>query len=204
MFTTRLKELRKAKNVSQTLLAEALGVSQQAVGKWESGRSSPDPGTVADIATYFGVTTDYLLGCSDMRHLPQQVVDAGNCVRIPVIGTVRAGYGALAFEDDYGSEAADVRRPEDYFYLVVRGDSMEPRISSGDLALVHRQPDVNSGDLAVVLVDGEEGTLKKIIKKDGMLILQPFNASYPALIFSGKDLNQIQIVGKVVETKTRW
>ena len=203
MFTARLKELRKAKNVSQTLLAEVLGVSQQAVGKWESGRSSPDPQTVAGIASYFGVTADYLLGCSDMRHFPQ-FEQTSTGAYIPVIGTVRAGYGALAFEEDYGSEVADVRRPEDYFYLMVRGDSMEPRISSGDLALVHRQPDVNSGELAVVLVDGEEGTLKKVIKKDGMLILQPFNPSYPAMIYSGEDLNYIQIVGKVVETKARW
>jgi repressor LexA len=203
MFTARLKELRKAKNVSQTLLAEVLGVSQQAVGKWESGRSSPDPQTVADIAAYFGVTADFLLGCSDMRHFPEYEPTT-NGAFLPVIGTVRAGYGALAFEDDYGTEIADVRRPEDYFYLMVRGDSMEPRIHSGDLALVRRQPDVNSGDLAVVLVDEEEGTLKKVIKKDGMLILQPFNPSYPAMIYSGEDLNYIQIVGKVVETKTRW
>ncbi|MBP0963256.1 MAG: helix-turn-helix domain-containing protein [Oscillospiraceae bacterium] len=203
MFTARLKELRKAKNVSQTLLAEMLGVSQQAVGKWDSGRSSPDPQTVADIASYFGVTADYLLGCSDMRHLPEYEPTT-NGAFLPVIGTVRAGYGALAFEDDYGTEIADVRRPEDYFYLMVRGDSMEPRIHSGDLALVRRQADVNSGDLAVVLVDEEEGTLKKVIKKDGMLILQPFNPSYPAMIYSGEDLNYIQIVGKVVETKTRW
>ncbi len=204
MFTARLKELRKAKNVSQTQLAERLGVSQQAVGKWESGRSSPDPQTVADIASFFGVTADYLLGCSDMRHFTQAVLPGGSGASIPVVGTVRAGYGALAFEEDYGSDVADVRRPEDYFYLMVRGDSMEPRISSGDLALVHRQPDVNSGELAVVLVDGEEGTLKKVIKKDGMLILQPFNPSYPAMIYSGEDLNYIQIVGKVVETKARW
>ena len=124
--------------------------------------------------------------------------------QIPVIGTVRAGYGALAFEEEYGVESADVRRPEDYFYLMVRGDSMEPKISEGDLALVRRQPDVNSGELAVVILDGEEGTLKKVIKKDGMVILQPFNPAYAALIFSGPDLEQIQIVGKVVETKTRW
>jgi len=204
MFTVRLKELRKSKGVSQTALAEALGVSQQAVGKWETARSSPDPGTVAQIAEFFGVSADYLLGCSDLRHPAAPGPKASRFSRIPVVGTVRAGYGALAFEDDYGTEAADVPSPEDYFYLMVRGDSMEPRISSGDLALVHRQSDVNSGDLAVVLLDEEEGTLKKIIKKDGMIILQPFNPSYAALIFSGEDLNQLQIVGRVVETRARW
>ncbi len=55
---------------------------------------------------------------------------------IPVVGTVRAGYDALAFEEDYGTEYASVKDPQNYFYLVVKGDSMEPRISDGDLALI--------------------------------------------------------------------
>lgn len=81
---------------------------------------------------------------------------------------------------------------------------MEPRISDGDLALVRRQPDVESGQLAVVIIGGEEGTLKKIIKKEGAVILQPFNPAYPTQVFMGQDLENLQIVGKVVETKRRW
>lgn len=78
---------------------------------------------------------------------------------------------------------------------------MEPRISSGDLALVHSQPDVESGDLAVVLVDGEEGTLKKVLKKEGAVILQPFNPAYQTQVFIGGEIDRLTIVGKVVETK---
>ncbi len=204
MFSSRLKEMRQAKNISQTALAGVLGVSQQAVGKWESRRSSPDPDTVAAIALYFGVSTDYLLGCSDMRRPTSQQNATHNAPMVPIIGTVRAGYDALAFEEDCGTALAEVSRPEDYFYLMVRGESMEPHIREGDLALVRRQADVNSGELAVVVIAGEEGTLKKVIKKSGTVILQPFNPDYPALIFTGEDLAQIQIVGKVVETKTRW
>ncbi len=81
---------------------------------------------------------------------------------------------------------------------------MEPRIHSGDLALVHRQPDVESGELAVVLVAGEEGTLKRVIKKEGAVILQPFNQAYQPQVFIGEELEQLVIIGKVVETKTRW
>ena len=81
---------------------------------------------------------------------------------------------------------------------------MEPRISSGDLALVHSQPDVESGDLAVVLVDGEEGTLKKVLKKEGAVILQPFNPAYKTQVFIGGEIDRLTIVGKVVETKTKW
>ncbi len=205
MFASRLKELRQAKNISQTALAAVLGVSQQAVGKWEGRRSSPDPDTVAEIANYFGVSADFLLGCSDLRRPATQLQVAPIAAPIvPIIGTVRAGYGALAFEEDCGTSVADVSHPEDYFYLMVRGESMEPHIREGDLALVRRQPDVNSGELAVVVVGEEEGTLKKVIKKSGTVILQPFNPDYPALIFTGHDLQQLQIVGRVVETKTTW
>ena len=146
-----------------------------------------------------GVSSDYLLGRDhDFENSAQDTA------RLPVLGTVKAGYGAYAFEEDYGTAPAQVRDPRDYFYLIVRGDSMEPRIHSGDLALVHRQPDVESGELAVVLVAGEEGTLKRVIKKEGAVILQPFNQAYQPQVFIGEELEQLVIIGKVVETKTRW
>ena len=204
MFPQRLKELRKSRRVSQRALAVALGVTQQAVGKWEMGRSTPDPATIARIADFFGASADYLLGCSGQRQGAAFSAGGEQYVSVPIIGTVKAGYDALAFEEDYGSAVADVHNPQEYFYLLVRGDSMEPQISDGDLALVRRQTDVESGQLAVVLIDGEEGTLKKVIKKDGAVILQPFNPAYPTQVFMGKDLENLQVVGKVVETKRRW
>lgn len=61
----KLKELRKSKNVSQEKLAEYLGVSYQAVSKWENGVTSPDILLLPDIARYYGitvVTNKYLIG----------------------------------------------------------------------------------------------------------------------------------------------
>lgn len=211
-FAQRLKILRKEKHLSQASLAEKLGISQQAVGKWETTKSQPDPTTLQILADMFSVSVDYLLGRDNST---QALPFLGTCgadwsspqqqgVMIPVLGTVRAGYGAFAFEEDYGSEPANVKNGDQYFYLIVRGDSMEPRIHEGDLALVHRQQDVESGDLAVVLVDGEEGTLKRVIKKEGALILQPFNQAYQTQVFIGADLEQVRILGKVVETKAKW
>lgn len=203
MFSDRLKILRKSCKMSQGALASELGISQQAVGKWETGRSTPDPVTLKAIADIFHVSADFLLGREEVPARAQ----AGSPVseaQVPVLGRVKAGYGAVAFQEDYGTEPANVSRPSDYFYLIVHGDSMEPRIHSGDLALVHRQQDVESGELAVVLVDGEEGTLKRVIKKEGAVILQPFNQSYQPQIFIGEEIEQLIIVGKVVETKTKW
>ena len=64
-FSELLKQCRKKQGVSQAELASKLGVTQQAVGKWESGKSSPDPSTVARIAELLNTTADYLLGRSD-------------------------------------------------------------------------------------------------------------------------------------------
>lgn len=73
MFGERLKQLRKEKKVSQKTLADALFISQQAIAKWESDKSSPNPETVRKIAEYFNVSTDYLLEVdSENKKAPPQ------------------------------------------------------------------------------------------------------------------------------------
>ncbi len=57
----RILTLRKSKGMSQEQLAEAIGVSRQAVSKWESEQASPDPEKIIALSEIFGVTTDYLL-----------------------------------------------------------------------------------------------------------------------------------------------
>ncbi len=205
MLRERLKALRKEKGYSQKSLSVQLGVSQQAVGKWETGRSSPDPETLAKLAEILDTSVDFLLG---VRKAPapaaQNLFSGYEESPIPVVGTVRAGYGALAFEEDYGVEYARVKDPESYFYLVVKGDSMEPRIQDGDLALVHRQPTLENGDLGVMVFGEGEGTLKKYIQRGNSVILQPFNPAYEPKVLRGDELDQLFIAGRVVETKAKW
>ena len=209
MFSSRLKESRKARGLSQTELSRRLGVTQQAVGKWETGRSTPDPAMLCRIAEELGTTTDALLGVAspsaETETATRRFFGGYSECPIPVIGTVRAGYGALAFEEDYGTEYARVKDPQNYFYLVVKGDSMEPRISDGDLALVHRQSTLDNGDLGVFVYgpDGE-GTLKRYIQRGNAVVLQPFNTSYEEKVIRGEELDHLYIAGKVVETKAKW
>lgn len=209
MFADRLRDARKAKRYSQTEVSRMLGVTQQAVGKWETGRSTPDPQTVARLAEILDTTADALLG---LQQAPTAAPAVGRNAfsrytesLVPVVGTVRAGYGALAFEEDYGQEYARVKDPSNYFYLVVRGDSMEPRIQDGDLALVHRQDTLENGDLGVLIYGDEgEGTLKRYIQRGNCVVLQPFNPAYSEMVIKGEDLNHLHIAGRVVETKAKW
>lgn len=65
LFPYRLRELRREKNVSQAELALALGVSKSTIGLYETGDTLPDAKTLYDLAKYFSVSSDYLLGLSD-------------------------------------------------------------------------------------------------------------------------------------------
>lgn len=209
MLGTRLKTLRSEKGVSQKQLAAAMGVTQQAVGKWEMGKSAPDPEMLRRLAEFFATSTDSILGYSaavpaNRFSAPPVQYTAKQEHPIPVIGTVRAGWGSLAFEDDYGTETASVKDPENYFYLVVKGNSMAPRIQNGDLALVRKQNTLENGELGIIIVGEGEGTLKKFIKNGNTIVLQPFNPEYQPMVLKPEDMQFMCIAGKVVETKTKW
>lgn len=60
-MANRIQKLRKMKGISQEELAEIMGVSRQAVSKWESEQSFPDLDKIVTMSNYFEVTTDYLL-----------------------------------------------------------------------------------------------------------------------------------------------
>lgn len=198
MLSNKLKGLRKSLQLTQSELAARFGVTQQAIAKWESGRAVPEVETLSGLAAFFGVTTDFLLGMADTFALPDAVP------RVRIIGAVRAGYNAFAFEEDLGSAPAEVKNPDGYRYLVVKGDSMEPFIREGDLALVRLQPTLQNGELGVVLYGDGEATLKKYHRSGNTVKLIPLNESYEPILLRGPELEQLRIFGKVVQTSTKW
>jgi repressor LexA len=202
MLKERLKRLRKENALTQSQFAGRLGVTQQAVAKWEAGLSVPEPHLLLPIAEIFHVSVDYLLG--NKNGFLERLLPCGDFASVPVMGTVKAGFGRDAFEDLQGAHPADVRDPENYFYLTVQGDSMEPYIHAGDLALVRRQNVLQNGELGVVILGSGEGTLKRFFIEDNKVLLKSFNPSVLPLVLSGADLETLFILGKVVETKTRW
>ena len=196
-----LGRIRKEKGYTQAKLAKALHVARSTVAMWETGGTSPDAGQLAAMATFLGVSVDEILGVD--LPLPSNAYPV-NEVAVPILGAIRCGPGGLAEQEVDGYGSADVANPEQHFLLRVVGDSMEPDITEGMLALIHRQEDVESGEVAAVGIDGEEGTLKRVVKQDGAIILQAFNAKYPPRIFSGRALQRLTIFGKLVETRRRW
>ena len=65
MLAQNIKKARTDKHLSQRALADIIGVSQQTVGSWEVGRTSPDNEMLKKLAAFFNVSVDYLLGRTD-------------------------------------------------------------------------------------------------------------------------------------------
>lgn len=103
----RIQKLRRGRGLSQETLAERLGVTRQAVSKWETGESLPDVVRLAQLADLFGVSTDYLIRGVPAEDAPAaplapapQETPAASRSRTPrlaqrVVGWVLAGAGAL-------------------------------------------------------------------------------------------------------------
>ena len=121
----------------------------------------------------------------------------------PLLGTVRAGlpmYAEENIEDYLPIRQTDGAR---YFWLTVRGDSMNAvGIAEGDQILVREQPEVENGQLAVVLVNGDEATVKYFRREGDLVILTPksFNPVHQPQVYDLKKI-PVRVLGLVVECR---
>lgn len=132
-----------------------------------------------------------------------------NTADIPLLGTIKAGYDYLAQENRIGIvkvETSLVGDGSEYFALEVKGDSMAPVFIEGDIVIVHKQNDCENNQIAIVIVNGEEGTLKKVRKTEAGIILQPLNPAYAPMMFTNEEISSIPItiVGIVKQLKREF
>lgn len=197
----RLKYLRTARGENLEKVAEYLNVSIQTISNYENEKRDMTPDTIIKLAEYFGVSTDYILGKSNNRNNDIAVS------KIPILGTVKAGYDWLAEENivDYITLKENIPNVGEYYALRITGDSMLPLLAEGDLVIVHDQDDVESGQTAVVLINGEEATVKKVVKTNDGIELHAMNPYYPVKKFTFEDMQKIpvKIIGRVKEAKIK-
>lgn len=203
----RLRELRKNRRLSQSEFARQFGVAQNTVSNWENGNRLLDTDTANKIADFFGVSVDYLLGREPTPEGAPAPSRPGS-KWIPVLGRVAAGTPIEAVEDilDYEEIDAKTAASGEYFALQIKGQSMEPRIKDGDVVIIRKQNDCNSGDIAVVLVNGDEATVKRIKKRPEGIMLIPSNPAYEPMFYPNEDIEKlpVTIIGKVIELRAKF
>jgi repressor LexA len=194
-FKTRLNLALKTKNIRPIDLSNMTGLTKSKISSYMSGRYLPKKDTLFKLAEALDCTPSWLMGYDNIK------VDV-KIQKIPVIGIVRAGYNFLAEENIMGHinlTEDEIKNPNEYFALKIKGDSMSPDIKEGDIALIHMQEDCESGDIAIILINGDEATVKKVIKNENSLILQPLNPTYEIKTFNKKDIKEkpVRIIGIV-------
>jgi repressor LexA len=201
LLTENLKKYRKKAGISQKKISEMLIMSQQGYAKYETGKASPNPEMLAKIAEILNCTMEELIGTTASK-------GKTGGIKIPVFGNVAAGIPILAVEDivDFEEITDELASQGEYFGLVIKGDSMEPRMATGDVVIVRSQPTAETGDIAIVLVDGENATCKKIKRTPEGVMLISLNPAYEPMFYSNKEIQQlpVRILGKVVELRAKF
>ena len=129
-------------------------------------------------------------------------------VKIPVYGAVAAGipFDAITDIEDYEEISADMAKCGEYAALRIHGDSMEPRMTEGDVVIVRVQSTIENGETAIVIVNGGESTCKKIKKTPEGILLISTNPKYEPMFYSNKQIEElpVRIFGKVVELRAKF
>ena len=206
----RIRQVRQEQDVTQQELADYIGVSKQAVYKYENNIVTNIPTDKVDaIAKRLKVSPAYLMGWEEQPEPKKPTIPPGfepmpKMDWVPLVGRIACGTPITA-EENVEQMVCVPSRWHSTFTLTCKGDSMEPRIQDGDLALVHKQDTLENGDLGVLIYGDEgEGTLKRYIQRGNCVVLQPFNPAYSEMVIKGEDLNHLHIAGRVVETKAKW
>lgn len=217
----RIRQLRLAKGWSQQELASKLNVTNVAVSQWERGVKQPKMEMREALCDLFNVNMEYLNGNWDKisRLLSEEeaiLLDSrreqnsrlGNqtFARVPVLGYVAAGIPIEEIEDivDYEEIPAELLRGgKKYFGLVLRGDSMEPRMYDGDVVIVQKQDDAESGEYVIAAVNGDHATCKRLMKYRDSIALVSLNSKYDPMIFTNEEVQEkpVTILGVVREIR---
>ena len=196
MFYDCYTALCQARGISRSRAAQEMGLSNSTVTKWKNTGATPSGETLARVSAYFGVPVGE-------RKLPEGAVPFDPALTAPLLGTVRAGLPMYAEENIEGYIPITRKDGARYFWLRVRGDSMNAvGISENDEILVREQPEVENGQLAVVMVNGDEATVKYFRQEGSLVVLTPksFNPVHQPQIYDLKRV-QVRVVGLVVECR---
>lgn len=201
-FKDMLKYFRSLKGLSQSELAKELGLSTSTISMYEVGKREPDFETEEKIADYFNTDLNILRGRDSER------IDDSHGTSIPVLGRVAAGIPLTAAEYIIDTEEIPQAMAADgeYFGLQVKGDSMEPKISDGDVVIVRKQSDADEGDLVIALVNGDDAVVKRLKKYADGIALISTNPAYEPMYFSKSDIESkpVSIIGKVKELRAKF
>lgn len=217
-MSNNLQTILRAKGLTHAQVADALGVTRQAVQRWAT-KGNPRLEKLSKLADFLGVTPGQITGDEDyeaptyvpatgMNAVPQQdgwtvvpVLDAYGSCGSGSPSVQANSVGAMQFSDDFLRSLPGVHGIRDGQFAIISasGDSMEPTITRGGLVLVDTHQTEARGDGIYVFVNGDDVFIKRVqINLNRSLTLISDNASYPPTTLSRDELDGAHIHGRVI------
>ena len=213
-FASRLSQALETRGMKAADLSKKTKVAEGTISCYINGRYEAKQNRVQVFAEALDVNPAWLMGydvpmeaersqpAPAPRPIPKGFEPMPKMKKIPLVGSIACGTPILAQQNI--EKIVDV--PENIrcdFSLTCHGDSMEGAgIHDRDVVYIRIQPGVENGEIAAVRI-GEEATLKRVYYQNGTLTLMPANAAYAPMVYTGPELNDVQIEGKAVGW-THW
>ncbi|WP_436860404.1 LexA family protein [Staphylococcus caeli] len=191
-----VNQLMDQRDLSTSELARRLDIAKSSVSRYLNKTSQFPLNKVNDFAKVLKVSPEYLLGVGEHSQIETLPVK-----KIPVVSQISAGLPIYSEENliDYiyfSKEKLNDGKEE--FGLKVSGDSMNKIFDEGDVVVIEKDSIVENGQLGVVMINGYNGTVKRIRYNGDQIILIPESNNpnhYPQVY--GKN-DEVKIVGRVV------
>lgn len=219
VFGKNLTAIRQARNLKGKELAARIGATPSMVSRWERQDVDPESETAAKLAHALDVSIDELLGGpgrdqiwqggtgqpprDEFEEFDRDITRGYKKGDVPVVGDAEASTnGVIAWNDEglvrgqieeWVARAFSNGDPRSYA-LRVRGDSMEPRYSPGELVVAQPNAQLRDGDYAVVMLRSDERLVKRVFRTSGGWILRSLNPLYPDRTVTDDDVVMVHAI----------
>ena len=189
---------------TQAAFAKQMNVSTATVSNWCKGLKSPRMDKIDYMCAILNCTRSDLMEEKDIIRSQKK----SEAYAIPVFDYISCDKTFCSTEKIIDTEEIpeSLAKTGEFYALRIKGDSMEPKISSGDVVIVRQQDDADTGDTVIATIAGEDAVCKRLRKyKEGLELISN-NPSYAPLYFDDETIKNkpVKIIGKVVELRAKF
>ena len=192
-----IRHYRKKLGMSQEELAKKTGYTDRSsIARIEKGEIDLPQSKIALFAKAFNISSNDLFGDNGDGSIYSNTIH--------LLGRVAAGSPIFAEENIIGELDVPLEwsNNQEYYGLLIKGNSMDPQIKNNDVVIVHRQESAQPGEIVIATINGDDAVCKKLMVYGETILLRSFNSEYDDIDVTGSD--SFRIWGRVIEARHRF
>ena len=203
IFAKNLQYYMDLNHKDRNDISRELDIPYTTITSWLKAEFYPRIDKIQLLANYFEIQKSDL---TEERKTSN--TSASSSALVFIYGTIPAGIPMECIEDIIDTEeiSADMLKGgKQYFGIKVKGDSMYPEYLDGDTLILEKTDICENGDDCVIMVNGNDGTFKRVFKNENGIILQPLNPTYSPLVYTNQQIEElpVRVLGVLVEFRRK-